>query len=140
MVWATLVFLGIPIWLVLGAPGGGLLNRRRFRRRPGVFPIRVRNLSTDEEKRRGKMHAVRVHDELLSNRGIALVRMVSYAVDRVARPVTPPDTSTVKGLGDEPVSLVVITDDDRESELATSREHTDIATGPFDTAETGLGQ
>ena len=87
-----------------------------------------------------KMHAVRVHDELLSNRGIALVRMVSYAVDRVARPVTPPDTSAVKGLGDEPVSLVVITDDDRESELATSREHTDIASGPFDTVETGLGQ
>ena len=140
MNWATLVFVGVPIWLVLGALGGGLLNRRRFRFRPGVFPIRKRNLSTDEEKWSGKTHGLCVQDVFLSDKGLALVWTVPRGVDRAARPFTPLDTSAVEGLGDDPVSFVVIMDDGGDFELASSREHTDIAIGPFGAAGTGVGQ
>ena len=86
MIWATLVFLGIPIWLALGTLGGGLLNRHRFPLGPGVFLIRTRNLSTDEEKWSGKTHGVCVQNVSLSTKGNALVRTEPSRVDRAAGP------------------------------------------------------
>ena len=43
------------------------------------------------------------------------------------------------GLGGDPVSLVVIIDDGGEFELATSRDHSDVAIDPLDAAGAGVG-
>jgi hypothetical protein len=45
MIWILLAALGVPPWLVLGAPGAGLLSRRAFKRAPGVFPAKVRTVT-----------------------------------------------------------------------------------------------
>ena len=137
MIWATLIFLGIPIWLILGALGGGLWSRHRFQQQPGVFPIRVRVVADEEEKWSGKMHALWVHDVLLANKGFARVRTMPYGVQRIARPVAAVDASTIKGLGDDPVSFVVIVDDGRELEIVTDLEHAGMAIGSFDASHTG---
>lgn len=139
MIWATLIFLGIPIWLVLGALGGGLLNRRRFQRRPGVFPLRMRNLSREGDRWSGKMHAVWVHDVLLANKGLALVRTVPYGVQRTSRSISRVDASSVKGLGDDPVSFIVVFDDASEVEIATEAHIADTALGPFSSQELAPG-
>ena len=137
MIWATMIFLGIPIWLVLGALVGGLWNRHRFQQQPGVFPIRVRGVSSDGEKWSGKMNALWVHDVLLANKGFARVLTVPYGIQRIARPIASVDASTIKGLGDDPVSFVVIVDDGREFEIATDLEHAEMAIGSFDASHTG---
>jgi hypothetical protein len=131
MIWATLIFLGIPIWLVLGALGGGLISRHRFQKTPGVFPMRTRDLSGEGQKWSGKMHALWVHDVLLANKGFALVRTVPHGVQQISRHVSQMDASTVKGLGDDPVSLVVVFDDGTEVEIATDADFADAASGPF---------
>ena len=123
--------------MVLGALGAGLWSRHKFQQQPGVFPIRVRTVSDDEEKWSGKMHTLWIHDVLLANKGFARVRTVPYGVQGIVRPIASVDASTVKGLGDDPVSFVVIADDGSEVEAATDLEHADMAIGPFEMSVTG---
>jgi len=58
MIWALLAILGVPIWLIVGALIGGNMARRRFINTPGVFPLRVRPLPSEDGKWGGKAWVV----------------------------------------------------------------------------------
>ena len=132
MIWAILAILGIPIWLLLGALAGALASRRHFQRSPGVFALRMREVSVDEQKWGGKAHARWIHDVLLVNKGIALARTVPIAVESLVSAPEPANASTIKGFGDQPVAFVVAVDDGPRLEIATAADTALVATSPFD--------
>ena len=132
MIWAILAILGIPIWLLLGALAGAFASRRHFQRSPGVFALRMREVSADTQKWGGKAHACWIHDVLLVNKGLALARTVPIAADSLVSAPEPADASTIKGLGDEPVAFVVDIDDGPRLEIAIAAELAPVATSPFD--------
>jgi hypothetical protein len=80
MIWALLAILGVPIWLVVGALSGALISRRRFRAQDDVFALSRREHGEDNWPRR-LAYGRYVHDVLLTNSGLALVRT---AVEPVA--------------------------------------------------------
>ena len=42
MIWALLVALGVPLWLVAGGLCAALISRRRVMRLPGTFTCKAR--------------------------------------------------------------------------------------------------
>jgi len=88
MIWALLAILGVPIWLIVGALGGAVWSRRRFRSQPGVFPIMVRTEGKDSWPR-VVSHGRLIRDILVVNRGLALVRTELYPIVDV-RPLEGP--------------------------------------------------
>lgn len=82
------------------------------------------------------MHALWVHNVLVANMGLALVRTVPYGVQRTIRSVASLDATAVKGLGDDPMWFVVVLDGGRELEVATARERASVAVGPFEASHT----
>jgi hypothetical protein len=79
MIWALLAILGVPIWLILGALGGTLLSRRRFRSQAAVFPIVIRAARRDSWPR-ATSYGRLVRDVLVVNRGLALVRTELFPI------------------------------------------------------------
>lgn len=82
MIWALLAMIGVPIWLIVGALAGALVSRRRFRAQPEVFALLMREHGEDGWPRRPS-YGRYVHDVLLVNAGLALVRTRVWAVDRL---------------------------------------------------------
>lgn len=116
MIWALLAILGVPIWLIVGALAGALLSRRRFKAQPGVFRLKEREVDNEKWPRRtayGRM----VHDVLVLNKGLAMVRTSLRGIRSVAEhaqheQVAPFDQSEV---------FDVIFDDGSHSLLAVDR-------------------
>ena len=137
MVWALLAILGIPIWLIVGALMAGYANRRNFEKTPGVFPLRMRTLPSQDGKWSGKQHARWIHDVVLVNKGFAKVRTTPHGIKRMAGTPRPLEPSDVKGLGDQPMSLVLVLDDSTEVEIAFAAKDLSLASGPFGSSKTG---
>ena len=130
MVWALLAILGVPIWLIVGALIGGYLARRRFINCPGVFPLRVRSLPSKDEKWSGKQHGRWIHDVMLVNKGYAKVRTDPHGFKQMVGPPKPINDRAMKGM-EEPMSFVLILDDDSEAEIAVAASDLNLATGPY---------
>ena len=131
MIWALLALLGIPIWLILGALAAAFFSRRNFKAKPGVFPLRVREIEAGEPgKWSGKLHARWVHDVLLANKGLGLNLTAAYPVASTAT-ADPPEPSECKGFGDDLVGLTVQTDSGTTYELGTARENVKLLHQPF---------
>ena len=82
MIWALLAMIGVPIWLVLGALGGSIMSRRHFKAQPDVFVLSIREHGHDGWPRR-LSHGRYVHNVLLVNAGLALVRTAVHVVERL---------------------------------------------------------
>ncbi len=82
MIWALLVLLGIPIWLIVGALIAIWQIRRTVKRQPGVFEVSVRTVGADKWPRQPSYARV-VRDVLVLNRGVALLRAEVHPVDAV---------------------------------------------------------
>lgn len=82
MIWAILAALGVPIWLIVGALAGALISRRHFREQPDVFALSTREHGKDGWPRR-RVYGRYVHDVLLVNSGLALVRTRVWVVERL---------------------------------------------------------
>ena len=76
--------LGVPIWLVVGALGSALFSRHRFKTRTGVIPLLFREAGEDKWPRRPS-YGRYVHNVLVVNRGLALVRTSVHVVEHVDR-------------------------------------------------------
>lgn len=117
MIWATLVFLGVPIWLVLGALIGAMFSRHNFKAQPDVVPLLFRAADDDKWPRR-LAYGRYVHNVLIVNHGLALIRTSVHVVEHVDR-VELGDT-TFKHI-DDPIAFAIRLDDGSEYELAIDR-------------------
>ena len=138
MVLIILGILGVPLWLLIGALGAGLLSRKRFAKAPEVFRCKVRNVADEMPGLkatwpRRALYARWVHDVLLVHKGLALVRTLALPVASATGPVVRIAASTVKRLGDEPVSIRLVLDSGAVVELAADAKSLSTAVGPFAT-------
>jgi hypothetical protein len=117
MIWATLAFLGVPIWLVVGALIGAMFSRRQFKAQPDVVPLMFRAVD-DNKWPRGLAYGRYVHNVLIVNHGLAQIRTAVHVVDNVER-LDLGDT-TFKHI-DDPIAFTVRLDDGSEYELAIER-------------------
>jgi hypothetical protein len=109
MIWALLAILGVPIWLVVGALGGAMISRRRFRSQDDVFALSRREHGESDWPRR-LAYGRFVHNVLLTNSGLALVRTQVEPVDRLD-PL--PGGSAVSKLADPRAWTVTLEDGQR---------------------------
>src|SRR4051812_26773980 len=79
MIWAILVLLGVPLWLVIGVIGGTLWSRHQFHRQHGVFPLALRKPGNDKWPRLPAYGRV-ISDVFVVNRGVALQRTLIHRV------------------------------------------------------------
>lgn len=117
MIWALLALLGVPIWLVVGFLTGALVSRRRFQAQDGVFVLSFREHGVTNWPRRVG-HGRYVHDVLLVNSGLALVRTTIHVVE-VAEPFDPDQPPTKL---DRPVAWTLTLDDGRRIDIAVSAD------------------
>ena len=117
MIWATLAFLGVPIWLVLGALIGAIFSRHRFRAQPNVIPLLFRATHQDKWPRR-VAYGRYVHNVLIVNHGLAQIRTSVHVVEHVDR-LDLGDT-TFKHI-DDPIGFAVRLDDRSEHQLVIER-------------------
>ncbi len=127
MIWALLALLGVPIWLVLGALMAAFVSRRSFQKSEGVFPLRIRESSATKFQR--KAHARWVHDVLLVNKGLALVRTTAYGIESLRILDSPGEP--IKGLGDSVAFIGVSIDGGDEAMIAVPLDVRDMAKGTF---------
>lgn len=117
VIWALLALLGVPIWLVIGALTGALVSRRRFRSQHDVFALSFREHGKSEWPRRVG-YARYVHDVLLVNAGLALIRTAIHVVEAAER--FEPDEPPTK-LGPA-VAWTLTLDDGRRVDIAVSAD------------------
>ena len=136
MIAILLVALGIPLWLVAGMVLGALYNRRRFKQAPEAFRCKVRlvsgtgsSLKTTWGRTPG--YARWVHDVLLVNQGLALVRALPIPVAEVVTGPDKGDPAEVKRLGPAPRVLTLRVDGDSTVELAAGEPDERRMLGPF---------
>jgi hypothetical protein len=117
MIWAILAFLGVPIWLVLGALAGATISRHRFKAQAGVVPLIFR-AANDDKWPRSLAYGRYVHNVLIVNFGLARVRTAVHVVEHV-EPLDLRDT-TFKHISD-PIAFAIRLDDGTDYELAIDR-------------------
>jgi hypothetical protein len=146
MVAILLALLGVPLWLVVGMVLAALYSRRRFRQAPGVFRCKLRLVA-------GTVGALKttwgrtpsfgrwVHDVLLINQGLALVRVVPIPVAGVVAGPEKADPAELKRLGPAPKVLRLRVDGGSAIELAAGEPDELRMLGPFaDTAVPPAGR
>jgi uncharacterized protein YneF (UPF0154 family) len=118
VIWALLVLLGIPIWLIVGALIAIWQIRRAVKRQPGVFEVSVRTADAHKWPRQPSYARV-VRDVLVLNRGVALLRAEVLPVDAVIEfdldetPRKPADA----------VGRLVTFEDGTQREIAVAADH-----------------
>ena len=136
MVWALLAILGVPLWLVVGGLTVTLLNRRRFKKQPDVFRMKLR-LKDGESDFAGEKwprmanYGRWVHEVLLYNKGLGLVPTVAIGVQAMEADAQEADPKEAKGLGDNPVTILLRLDDGSRVYLGVAAEAVELAQGPF---------
>ena len=117
MIWATLAFLGIPIWLLIGALTGAMFSRHHFKTQPDVVPLHFRTAG-DDEWPRGLAYGRYVHNVVIVNQGLAQIRTAVHVVEHVER-LDLGDT-TFKHI-DDPIAFAIRLDDGSEYDIAIAR-------------------
>jgi hypothetical protein len=135
MIGILLAALGVPLWLIVGMLTGALLSRRAFKNAPGVFRAKLRVTSgaargLKADWARMPAYAAWVHDVLIVHEGIALVRSRALPVVGAAD-FTVLRQEKMKGLGDDPLVLTLILDNDAMIELAAPKAARETMFGPF---------
>ena len=135
MVLIILGILGVPLWLLIGALGAGLLARKRFAKAPGVFRCKVRNVADEMPGLkatwpRRALYARWVHDVLLVHKGLASVRTLAPPGRDCDGACRPRRRVTVQRLGDEPVSIRLVLDSGAVVELAADAKSLSSAVSP----------
>jgi hypothetical protein len=117
VIWATLAFLGVPIWLVLGALAGALYSRHQFKAQPDVVSLLFREVGDDKWPRR-VAYGRYVHNVLIVNHGLAQIRTSIHVVEHVE--LIDLGDATFKQF-DDPIAFGIRLDDGDEYELAIER-------------------
>jgi hypothetical protein len=104
-----------------------------------TFPCRVRPAGRLGHQRPGcwpreRWRGAWVHDVLLLERGVLLRRITSLAVRMPEEPLRNASPGEVRGLGRDPVVVLLRLDDDNLVEVAAASEHRADLVGPFGAA------
>lgn len=140
MVAILLAVLGVPLWLVAGMVLGALYSRHRYKQSPGVFRCKIRLVdgtagSLKRTWSRMPAYGRWVHDVLLVNQGLALVRVLPVPVAAVVAGPDKADPAEVKRLGPAPMVVTLRVDGDATVALAAGEPDEPRMLGPFaDTA------
>jgi len=135
MIWAILVFLGIPLWLIAMALFILLRTRSKVGSIPGSVHCKVRSSAPipglREDYARFVSSAHWVHDVLIVHNGTFLIQTLPLGVTGCsARPQPAEEHSRLKRLA-EPVTLRLTLDSGAEVELACAAVDADRLLGPF---------
>jgi|SRR5215207_3583173 len=133
---SELALLGIPVLLLLGSIMTGAWSRFRFARTEGAFRCKVRAPygRVPGVRRRwhaGWTHALWTHDVLLVERGFVRQRTMAIPVSATGDVVRTMFAGEVRGLGRDPVVLVLELDEDLLVEVAAPRPSRTLLAGPF---------
>jgi hypothetical protein len=129
MVWALLVFLGVPLWLCAIAIILLVLRNRALRKRHGDIPVRV--------LRPGKYRWTRGHAMWVSDvfawRGspAAWDEYLELIVGVSIRAATQEEQKKLHRLGDRPAIATLTTDQGLVLQVAATAEHRSDLRGPF---------
>lgn len=129
MIWAILVFLGVPLWICASAIVVLVLRNRGLRRRPGNIPVRVRRLG---KERWLPGHGVWVHDVFAFRGSPAAWREgLLWVADAFVGPASAVERERLHRIGDEPVVATFELASGGSVEFAARAEHADALLGPF---------
>jgi hypothetical protein len=117
LVATILAFLGIPIWLLIGAMIGAVISRHRFKAKPDVVPLLFRAANDDKWPRR-LAYGRYVHNVLIVSSGVVGIRTSVHVVEELER-LDLGDT-TFKHI-DDPIAFAIRLDDGSDYELAIAR-------------------
>ncbi len=140
MVWALLAILGVPIWLVVGGLAASIWSRKQFRKTPGVFRAKVRLESgsfpgLSEKWPKVPSFALWIHDVLLLQRGLALIRTLPVPVASAEGSVQNAEPEAVKRLGENPLLFSYRLDNGAIIQMAAPGDERALACGPFQKSE-----
>lgn len=133
MIWALLIFLGVPLWLCALGILALVYRNRGLRKRHGDIPVRVLRPG---KTRWTRGHAVWV-SQVFAWRGspAAWNEDLELIVGASFRDATPEDLKGLHGMGDGVVVATLNTDDDHIIlQVATTAEHRPALLGPFTTS------
>ena len=128
MIWAILIFLGVPLWICAAGISITVLKNRGLRKRPGDIPVRVR---APGKTRWARGHAIWVSDVFAWRRSPAswneaLVHVTDVSV-RDAE-----EQYGLRRLGDK-VRIATLTSADGGSvDVAASAADAAVLVGPFE--------
>ena len=128
---AILVFLGVPLWMIAGMLILIFWNRRRVKKQPGIFPVKVRLEADPDAQKQPKWprtgYAQWVHDVLILRSGIGLMQSTPYGIHGVETAEQDADPHEVKGMGDNPKMLRARLDDGTILQVALTEIHPELA-------------
>jgi hypothetical protein len=137
-----LYFLGVPLWMLIGMLILIFWNSNRVKKQPGSFPLKVSHETdpdSDEELKwpRRVSYAQWVHDVLILRKGPGLMLTIPYGIKGVEGSPQDADPEEVKGLGDHPIVIRVLLDDDSILMVAVRKLRPELAPEHF---QKGQGQ
>ena len=141
MLVAILAFIGIPPWILLvGVLIILIRDRNQFKKKPGVFPVRLRTETGSYPGIKSKWpistsFAHWVHDVLLVHTFLPLESIHPIPVTKVEATAESSHPLEVKGLGDQPVMLKLQLDDGTIVQMAIPDDFQALAQGPFPHSE-----
>ena len=129
MIWALLIFVGVPLWLCALGIFAVVYRNRSLRKRYGDIPVRVLRPG---KKRWTRGHAVWVSDVFAWRGSPAawnedLERIVSVSLQEA----TPEDLKGLHRMGTDVVVVTLTTNDETVLHAATSGVHRSALLGPF---------
>ena len=135
MIWAILVFLGVPLWLCALGILVIVLNNRKLRKRYGNIPVRVKRPGKDRW-RRG--HAIWVSD-VFAWRGspAAWSEDLVHVAGVTLRPPDPQERRKLRRLGDGFVIATMTPVDSGSFGVAVRSDARTAILGPFPTPTGG---
>lgn len=129
MIWAILLLVAFPLWLIALGIMGLVVRNRALRQRPGNVPVRLR---TQEDKRWHAGYGVWVHD-VFAFRGSPAVwkELLVWAAGAASRPATAAERKKLHRIGDDPVVVTLALHPRGMIQIAARVEHAAALVAPF---------
>ena len=130
MIWAILVFLGVPLWLCAAGILLIILNNRRLRKRHGNIPVRVKRPG---KKRWTRGHAIWVSDVFAwRSSPAAWSEDLEQVIGATLRNPDAQERKKLRHLGEGfPIATLLLAEGET-LEVAASPEKREALLGPFE--------